>query len=148
MVVRYRSHPWFGRTFKVANAIQRGDECFLRVEYRVANRVRWIELPVWMFDTAECAAMILAETPVVHVKALMDLHGLLRHTRRADNDTRIKTKHSSSQRQGDAREPSEESISDDRTAPPVSTASIKTTVGDASRKCQEASNGTSGPADR
>jgi hypothetical protein len=52
LVVRYRFHPWFGRTVKAVQTIRRSGAYFIRVEHLVGNRARLVELPAWMFDTA------------------------------------------------------------------------------------------------
>lgn len=148
LVVRYRFHPWFGRSIHAVQTIRHGDERFIRVEYSVGRRVRWIDLPAWMFDTGACASMILAESPAVHLDALVQLRTLLRRMLHAADDTKVKTEHSSSQNTGDAHAAAPEKVRDSETTRSVSARTNPTGVGNPASRSQETGSGSAGSVDR
>jgi hypothetical protein len=102
MTVRYRWHPWFEQSVQAVKAIHRRSETSIRVEYPVGNRVRWMDLPMWMFDSGVCASMILADVPVVSSEALVELKFLIDHCDSNAYSLAVELEHLSSQSVGDA----------------------------------------------
>lgn len=71
LVVRYRYHPWFGRSVEL---VRQFDPDHLLV--RVRDNVQFI-IPLWMFDAAHCAGLQDAEHPLLAIDALRSLRSLI-----------------------------------------------------------------------
>ncbi len=80
--VRYRWHPWFGRTVWVhATRISQG-QGFVRCALAPELDTRALEIPAWMFDAGVCSLMNLASEPAVIIDALRELTAVLGHATR------------------------------------------------------------------
>jgi len=54
--VLYRRHPWFGRLVHVHQMIDKPGEAVFRCNLTDCRSDRLLEVPIWMFDRAACAA--------------------------------------------------------------------------------------------
>src|SRR5207342_3338858 len=63
--VRYRWHPWFGRTVTVYEALTKGGHPLCRCGFDDQRDDRSLEVPAWMFESAACDHLRLTATPVV-----------------------------------------------------------------------------------
>ena len=62
-----------------------------RVEQNQENRI--LEIPQWMFESAVCGQLCMAETPTVNCEALQDLKGLLRSARLSGANLVLQAQH-------------------------------------------------------
>lgn len=74
--VVYRWQPWFGRTVRVGEVIERGDVPVARCLPLDGSFGAVLEVRAWMLDAGVCKAMRPASDPVASVAALSDLRGL------------------------------------------------------------------------
>jgi hypothetical protein len=76
--VLYLFHPWAGCIVDIHEVVKKstGDVCRCSRDCHVTGR--YLELPIWMFDRAACAAIRIEAHPRVHVAALSALMVLLR----------------------------------------------------------------------
>src|SRR5215831_10317767 len=74
--VRYRWHPWHGRTVWIYQSLKKHGVGILRCRTEQDQKVSLLELPEWMFDTA-AGEIQLAKTAVVSCEALRDLKVVL-----------------------------------------------------------------------
>src|SRR5262245_8009581 len=75
--VRYRWHPWFGRTVTVYEALTKGGHALCRCGFDDQRNDRSLEVPAWMFELAACDHLHLIDTPFVHGQALLELKTVL-----------------------------------------------------------------------
>ena len=75
--VGYPWHPWAGRIVRVQQLTRKGGEDIFRCCLTDEPPSRSLELPAWMFDSAACAPMQLADVPVAALSALQALRALL-----------------------------------------------------------------------
>ena len=73
----YCWHPWFGRTVYVFGAVDKLGEAVFRCNLTGRGSDRRLEVPVWMFDHAACAACIQRADAHVLIGTLLDLARLL-----------------------------------------------------------------------
>jgi hypothetical protein len=76
--VLYLFHPWAGCIVHIHEVLKKpaGDVC--RCSHDSRAIARYLELPMWMFDRAACAAIQIEAHPRVHITALSALMVLLR----------------------------------------------------------------------
>src|SRR5215470_10484018 len=76
--VLYLFHPWAGCIVHIHEVLNKptGDVCRCSRDGHAVGR--YLELPVWMFDRATCAAIRVEAHPQVHMTALSALMVLLR----------------------------------------------------------------------
>ncbi len=81
-VLRYRWHPWFDCNIGIEAArATRGEPVFhCRLEEGTPSG-RALAIPQWMFDTATCERMRVADSPTVSCEALTELRTLLQWAR-------------------------------------------------------------------
>jgi hypothetical protein len=79
--VRYRWHPWFGRTVWVHRTRAFEDQQIVRCGLTPDLDAHAIEIPMWMFDAGTCGHMHASNEPVVSMEALRELKSLLTHAR-------------------------------------------------------------------
>ena len=100
--VRYRWHPWHGRTVWIYQSLKKHGVGILRCRTEQDQKVSLLELPEWMFDTA-AGEIQLAKTAVVSCEALRDLRVVLQqHQSLARRDGVIESQHQSLQSRGGA----------------------------------------------
>ena len=75
--VRYPWHPWFGRVIWIKQTRVNQGQLIVRCALEQRHDARSIELAHWMFDSAVCCQMRMAEAPLVGVEALRELRILL-----------------------------------------------------------------------
>jgi hypothetical protein len=75
--VRYRWHPWFGRTVWVHRTRALEDQEFVRCGLTPDLDAHANEIPMWMFDAGVCGHMHASDEPVVSLDALRELKSLL-----------------------------------------------------------------------
>jgi len=73
----YPWHPWFGRLVWVHQTRVNQGQLITRCGLDQKHEARGIEIAQWMFDTAVCCHMHMAEEPVASVEALRELRILL-----------------------------------------------------------------------
>jgi len=76
-IVAYRWHPWFGKSVRIHEVIERTAGAAARCSREAAPRGSTQEIPVWMLDAASCASMRASAYPVAAVSALAALGRLL-----------------------------------------------------------------------
>src|SRR5437588_7433745 len=77
--VVYAWHPWCGQKGLICEPVSRHEPVF-RCRVQHGKDARLLEIPQWMFDRASCCLMHLAQSPVVGVAHLRQLHELLHAT--------------------------------------------------------------------
>jgi len=75
--VLYPFHPWGGCIVHIHEVMKRTTGDFCRCSRQGHATDRCLELPMWMFDRAECAAVRVEAKPHVHLGVLSALVGLL-----------------------------------------------------------------------
>jgi hypothetical protein len=105
--VHYRWHPWFGLKVTVNRSHTRQGVACVYATLEYDGRLQVLEMPGWMFDRAICAAMPLADHPLVGIKHLRALRELLTCTAGTSDEDLIETQHLDSSRKGDADEKKE-----------------------------------------
>lgn len=79
--VRYLWHPWAGETVRIVQSLSKQEDSVLRVALESNGNTDLRELPAWMFDSATCSCMVLAEEPSVSADSLRSLRDLLGRSR-------------------------------------------------------------------
>src|SRR5260370_41130499 len=74
----YPSHPWFGKLVTIHDTIDKVGGVVFRCTLGGTPADRWLEIPAWMFDRADCPDPTrLVTTPFVNMSALSALFDLL-----------------------------------------------------------------------
>src|SRR5207253_1523651 len=76
--VRYRWHPWYGRTVWIHEDLEKNGEGIRRCRGENNVKARPLELPAWMFDEERCRSMEIRSAARVDCKALQRLKELLK----------------------------------------------------------------------
>jgi len=69
----YRWHPWFGLRVCVHDAVGKTDGVVFRCTLTGSDAARWLEVPAWMFERANCADEAVSVAPYVDLAALSAL---------------------------------------------------------------------------
>src|SRR5271156_1149923 len=77
--VLYSWHPWAGSIVRIHEVIEKIAGDYVRCSRGGASS-RWLELPLWMFDRAECVPMQVEKFPRANLTALIALKALLSET--------------------------------------------------------------------
>jgi hypothetical protein len=81
--VRYRFHPWYGQRVLVEAGGIRSGAVMFRCRRDDERGFPVLEIPQWMFDSQNCAAMEMRHNALVSCMALRDLRILLDDARHA-----------------------------------------------------------------
>jgi len=82
--VVYPWHPWSGCIVQIYQVVEKSSGDVVRCSRGDEVPGRWLELPLWMFDRAECTLMRVATAPRVNLVALSALAVLLTEARSAE----------------------------------------------------------------
>ena len=93
--VLYPWHPWFGRAVWIfARRINR-DRIVAHCGLEPQHERRGVEIPQWMFDTAVCCQMRMAEAPAASIEALRELKALCATRLQAGPEGMLQAQHDS-----------------------------------------------------
>jgi hypothetical protein len=76
--VRYRWHPWYGRTVWIHEDLEKHGEGIRRCRSENNVKARPLELPAWMFDEERCRGMEVRSAARVDCEALQRVTELLK----------------------------------------------------------------------
>jgi hypothetical protein len=128
-VVRYRWHPWYGRSVLIVSAFVKDGHAVYRCVLEGADDSRSFEVPQWMVDAAACCRIALSLTPAVSCEALRELCRLITCTCRPDVPAMLQAGYLAITDTGGTCATSENCVPG-RSVGPVSPASIDSAVGE------------------
>lgn len=76
--MRYRWHPWYGRTVWIHEDLEKHGEGIRRCRIQNSAKARPLVLPAWMFDEERCRVMEVRSAARVDCKALQRVSELLK----------------------------------------------------------------------
>jgi hypothetical protein len=76
--VLYPWHPWAGCIVHIHEVIEKAAGDVVRCSHDDGASGRLLELPIWMFDPAACAPMLVETFPQADIAALQALRGIAR----------------------------------------------------------------------
>lgn len=82
--VLYPWHPWYGRTVWIHDVRVTGGQAAVHCGLEQSRLGRAVAIPQWMFDTAICCQMRIAQTPMASAEALLELKALLSAAKRSE----------------------------------------------------------------
>jgi hypothetical protein len=132
-------------TVRVVQSVARRHEPALRVMWEEDSRQRLCDLPAWMVDSAVCASMRAAESPVVSFESLRSLKDLLRRVAAKDAERVVEDHPFDSRSKGDVDAKTLSSPSS-RSAGPVWTSDNSAAVEDVTGGGQAAGKASPGQA--
>ena len=93
--VRYPWHAWYGRSVWIHGAVVKNTCTVYRCSLEQNDEIQILEIPQWMFESAVCCQVRVAEAPTVSSEALQDLKGLLRSIRLSGAKVVLQAQHRS-----------------------------------------------------
>jgi hypothetical protein len=93
--VLYPWHPWFGRAVWIYARRMNHGRMVARCGLEPRHDRRSVEVPQWMFDTAVCCQMRMAQEPVTSIDALRELKALRATRSPAIPDHMLQAQHDS-----------------------------------------------------